>query len=177
MRSLLFSLSGSISVAIWMKSEFGAFTTFPFLKKDTGLVCRKAKPRAPLRTWPSVVISTPLLRRPRGPRLLPSPSRVPRSGKRLQVSGLPRARQVHSVPRSHKSQPGGTGRGWIQASHGSLRVVSGRLPERGGSRRAARGRRPPRSEWRLQDGPARAEVHAARPATLKPVPRTAPWRR
>lgn len=42
---------------------------------------REDKPRAPLRTLPSVVISTRLPRRPRRPRLLPSPSRVPRSGK------------------------------------------------------------------------------------------------
>lgn len=109
------------------------------------------------------------------------PSRVPGSGQRetsdFSFAGGPPS--AFCSTSTQISQPGGTGRGWdtgVPTGHsGSCRATGQR---RGGSgRRAARWRRPSPSEWRLQEGRARAEVHTARLATLKPVPWTAPWRR
>lgn len=86
---------------------------------------------------------------------------------------------VHSNPRRVKRR-----RGWIQTSRRSLGVASGHLGESKRSQQQAGWRRPWRSvrgggaDSRTAGKPgATAEVHPARRATLKPVPRTAPWRR
>lgn len=155
-----------------------------FPQKDAQDSCaREDQPREPLWPGPRGVDSAPHpAARPQGPRLRPRASQPrPRLRAerdfRFQLCRRPAKRILLHVHTDISA-------GWDGARvghrrpHGSLRVVSGHRPERGGSgRRAARWRRPSPSEWRLQEGRARAEVHTARLATLKPVPWTAPWRR
>lgn len=138
-------------------------------QKYAELAVRGNKTKAMLRRASGGVISI-LLTPPR--LLLPSPSRVPRSERRLQevwFAGDPpsefRSAFTRVAARWGRSVPRGP-RGRVGPRRRARRQLAG-------SRVAASF-----SEWVVTPGRRgwAADLHSARPATLKPVPRTAPWR-
>ena len=161
---------------------FDAFTTFTFLKKTQSSLCGKTNlkqrfggclPLERCNQHPTHVASTapPHL-------LLPSPSRVPRSRETqdFRFAGNPPSEFSSTFTRIPAR--------WDQGCTGVPRVTRGRVGplrraprELAGSRVAASlAERGATAGLPRRPGQA-AEVHSARPATLKPVPQTAPWRR
>lgn len=177
--SLLWSLRKSISVAISIKFGFGAFHHLYFPQKYTELAVRENKTKATLWRLSSGVISILLTRRQHPCRAV-SPSPVPaeplaqdRDFRFQGCRGPAKGILFHVLTNPSRVAPGrGKGVPWV--TRGRVRPPRSARTELAGSRLAASS-----AEWvatPARPGPS-AEVHSARPATLKPVPRTAPWRR
>lgn len=166
-------------MAISIKFGFGALHHLYFPQKSSELAVRENKTEATLWRLSSGVISSLLTRR-QPPCRAASSSPVPAGplapdtdfgsqGCRGPAKGI----LVHVLTSPSRVAPGrGEGVPWV--TRGRVGPPRSARTELAGSRLAASSaERLATPAW---PGPS-AEVHSARPATLKPVPRTAPWRR